>query len=253
MRRKLILEYGLALLCCGFGDISFALNESSQTKIKNSQLPINMPKSPDVSQKEIVDCGSIPLQDCIAAKHGFPKAQEALGYMYIAGDKVKQDYKEAAKWLGKAAKQNIPSAQYNLGLLYSEGKGVPEDEQQAFYWINKAAKKKYMQAEHELGVRYFKGIGTKQSYKKAFKWYQASAEHGNVNSQIVLGFMYALRKGVNFNPLKAYAWLTLGLENGEHEEDAKELQQVLYDHMNDNERQQSKKLAQNYLTKYKVS
>ncbi len=69
--------------------------------------------------------------------HGF--AQYYLGMMYLKGQGVEQDYKNASKWFRKASEKNIPQAQYKLGDLYYKGRGVPKDYEFAYVWFSVGA------------------------------------------------------------------------------------------------------------------
>jgi S1-C subfamily serine protease len=62
-----------------------------------------------------------------------------LGYTYLEGKGVEQDYKQAAYWYAKAAKRGDSLAQVNLGILYSKGLGVPKDYVKAYAWSNLSA------------------------------------------------------------------------------------------------------------------
>ena len=59
-----------------------------------------------------------------AADQGDVQAQLNLGFSYLVGQGVKQDYAEALKWYRKAAEQGYPAAQFNLGVMYYKGQGV---------------------------------------------------------------------------------------------------------------------------------
>jgi TPR repeat protein len=75
--------------------------------------------------------------------HGF--AQYYMGMMYMKGQGVEQDYKNAGKWFRKASEKNIPQAQYKLGDLYFKGRGVPKDYEYAYVWYSVGASH-----EHQL-------------------------------------------------------------------------------------------------------
>jgi TPR repeat protein len=47
----------------------------------------------------------------VEAEQGYAKAQYSLGVMYIRGQGVTQDYKEAFKWVTKAAEEGHEGAQ----------------------------------------------------------------------------------------------------------------------------------------------
>jgi TPR repeat protein len=68
-----------------------------------------------------------------------PYAQYYLGIMYLDGQGVAPDAKEAARWLRSAAEQGVAQAQYRLGRLYAEGRGVGKDLEEAYAWFGVAA------------------------------------------------------------------------------------------------------------------
>ena len=75
----------------------------------------------------------------LAAENGDASAQYTLGVMYISGNGVPQDAREAMKWFRLAAEQGQTGAQFNLGVGYAHGQGVRKNYIQAHKWINLAA------------------------------------------------------------------------------------------------------------------
>jgi hypothetical protein len=75
----------------------------------------------------------------IAADHGDPRAQYALGQMNDAGVGMPQDYEEAIKWWRRSADQGYAMAQCDLGIAYVHGKEVTQDFVRAHMWLNLAA------------------------------------------------------------------------------------------------------------------
>jgi TPR repeat protein len=53
------------------------------------------------------------------AERGSAGAQYNLGLTYYTGERVAQNYSEAAKWYRKSADQGHIDAQYNLGIMYA--------------------------------------------------------------------------------------------------------------------------------------
>jgi len=73
------------------------------------------------------------------AERGNADAQMKLGFLYVAGGGIPQDYGAAVKWFHLAADQGQANAQCFLGLMYFEGRGVPRDYVSAHMWLNSAA------------------------------------------------------------------------------------------------------------------
>jgi TPR repeat protein len=112
------------------------------------------------------------------AKQGNAVAQYFLGFMYLNGDGVTQDYKSAAKWYRLAAEQGYAGAQFSLGYLYEKGQRVPQD------------------------------------YKTAVKWYKLAAEQGNASAQGNLGAMYAFGMGVLKDYVYDHMWGNIAVSVG---------------------------------------
>jgi S1-C subfamily serine protease len=56
--------------------------------------------------------------------------------MYVKGQGVSRNYKEAAKWYRLSAEQGNASAQFKLGVMYEKGQGVPQYYALAHMWWN---------------------------------------------------------------------------------------------------------------------
>ena len=65
------------------------------------------------------------------AKQGDVKEQFDLALMYIDGDGVPKDVKEAARWLRLSADHGYARSQLLLSTMYLIGRGVPEDSSEA--------------------------------------------------------------------------------------------------------------------------
>jgi ankyrin repeat protein len=105
-----------------------------------------------------------------------------LGIMYLQGNGVPQNYKEAEKWFRKAAKKGIAAAQVNLGIMYLQGNGVPQDYKEAEQWFCKAAEHGDTSAQYMLGAIYVEGLGVTQDYIQAYMWLTVSIA-GSTNKQ----------------------------------------------------------------------
>ncbi|OPZ58790.1 MAG: putative beta-lactamase HcpC precursor [Deltaproteobacteria bacterium ADurb.Bin510] len=70
--------------------------------------------------------------------------------MYLNGEGLPQDFRQAADFFRRAAEQGDAPAQFSLGLMYGRGQGVPQDFDQAQAWIQKAADQGLLQAREFL-------------------------------------------------------------------------------------------------------
>lgn len=55
------------------------------------------------------------------AERGDAATQAYLGYCYLTGEGLGQNYVEALRWLQRAASQGVAAAQTNLAIMYQNG------------------------------------------------------------------------------------------------------------------------------------
>jgi TPR repeat protein len=140
------------------------------------------------------------------ANEGNAVAQNAIGFLYLNGWGVKQDFKDALQWFHKAAEQEDSRAQFNLGWMYYQGHGVPQDHAETARWYRKSADQGHPQAQTMLAALYAIGDGVPQDYAEAMKWYRRAAEQGNAVAQSSVGFMYVEGQGVPKDYAEAEKW-----------------------------------------------
>jgi TPR repeat protein len=91
----------------------------------------------------------------------------------------KGDYVTAAKEWRPLAEDGSAAAQRNMGYLYLDGHGVPQDYGEALMWIRRSAEQDDTEAQHDLGALYGAGKGVKRDYVQAYKWMNICAAKGN--------------------------------------------------------------------------
>lgn len=74
----------------------------------------------------------------VAAEAGLPSGQFALGYLYLDGFGVEKDPARGLALLEAAANQGFVVAALELGKLYMNGERLPRDQRQAVHWFCKA-------------------------------------------------------------------------------------------------------------------
>ena len=102
--------------------------------------------------------------------------------MYHNGLGVPKDYKLALKWFRKSAEQGNERAQHNLGVMYNKGEGVPKDYKLAVKWYRKSAEQGFAVAQYSLGIMYLEGKGVPQGYVLVHMWWNISGVNGNENA-----------------------------------------------------------------------
>ncbi len=167
---------------------------------------------------------SVPVDDReavkwfrLAADQKHAKAQNNLGAMYEAGRGVPQDYQEAARWFRLSAEQGLPQGQGNLGNAYRLGHGVAQDLAEAVKWYRLAAEQDYAAAQFNLAIAYKQGSGVPQNLTEAAKWYQRAAEQGDALAQYSLGIIYGTGQGVPQDYALAHFWFNLAASSGNPE------------------------------------
>jgi hypothetical protein len=128
---------------------------------------------------------------------------------------LKTDPGRAVAACSRLAAQGDVVAQYNLGLMYLAGQGVPQDDRQAARWFRVAAEHGDAPAQYYLGSIYQAGNGVNRDALEAAMWYRKAAEQGYVYAQSVLGFMYGNGEGVPTDYVEAYLWLSLAAAAGD--------------------------------------
>lgn len=98
----------------------------------------------------------------------------ALGHYYLEGipdSPVKANPSRASEMYSYAAMYfGDPDAQYHLARLYLDGNGVPRDPKQAARWLGLAASKGQHQAQAVLGRMLFKGEHVPRQAARGLMW-----------------------------------------------------------------------------------
>jgi hypothetical protein len=121
-----------------------------------------------------------------AAERGDSVAQGRLGYLYMNGKGVPQDYGESARWYRKAAEQGHAGGEYWLGYLCETGQGVQQNSGEAARWYRKAAEQGDAEAQKRLALLYLQGRGVAKDPREAEKWYRKAAGQGDADAQSAL-------------------------------------------------------------------
>ena len=116
-------------------------------------------------------------------EQGDADSQNFLGYLYMTGTGVSQDYAEAMKLFQKAAEQGNAKALCNIGQLHEAGCGVPQDHAEALKWFRKSADLEYAPAQFIIGY----DNATNNNFEEAAKWFILAADQGDLTAQYNLG------------------------------------------------------------------
>ena len=149
------------------------------------------------------------------AQAGDINAERSLGVMYLQGNGVSRDPRQAFAWFKKAADGGNRDAAYQLALMYEAGRGVPRDATQATAWYRKAALLGDVDAEVKAGIAYENGSGVDASMDQGIFWYRKAAEQGSAWAQNRLGWLYGMGKGVTRDDTQAMRYFRQAADQGD--------------------------------------
>lgn len=94
-----------------------------------------------------------------AAKHGHAESEVHIAMLFKRGQRVRQDFEKAIKYLRKAIEDDYgyDVAPFEMGMMYYQGRGVPLDFPKAEELFVKAGNLGNVDAKRSLGVMYRNG------------------------------------------------------------------------------------------------
>ena len=129
------------------------------------------------------------------AEQGDRWAQNELGFWYVNGYGVQQDFEKAVKWFEKAADNDLAVGQFNLALCYIKGEGTAKDMGKAISYLQKSANQNCSKAELDLGCLLIEGVGVVADKEKAKYWLEKAAYQGMPEAMFILGDLYLEEEG----------------------------------------------------------
>jgi TPR repeat protein len=118
----------------------------------------------------------------------------ALGHYYLDGipkTAVKADPERAREMFGYAASYfRDPDAQYYLARLYLDGNGVPADPRQAARWFGLSAQKGQCQAQAMLGAMLFSGEHVPRQAARGLMWLTVAKDNARTTDQAWVAKLY---------------------------------------------------------------
>jgi TPR repeat protein len=139
------------------------------------------------------------------------KAEYNIGCIYLNGNGVKANSKEAIKWFTKASTKNNCDAVFNLACIHDRGHGVPKNIKEALKWYKKAAELGSFDAQYNVGCLYIKLDYPKELVLDCFF---KAATAGHKHAQYNLGLIYLNGCSVETDISKAKEWFTKALNKG---------------------------------------
>lgn len=150
----------------------------------------------------------------LSASQGFDIAMYRLGKIYLQGDIIGKDIRQALFWLHKADEKNNQFAQYLLGKLYSEGEEIAVNYTLAEVMFHKAATQGSPYAKYSLAKMHLKCQAQHSDIAYAVQLLTEAAEQGNQWAEYQLGKMYLYGQGVEKNYELAVILLSSSADKG---------------------------------------
>ena len=110
-----------------------------------------------------------------------PRAMNLLGDLYRKGvpSLIEPNFDESVRLFSQAKDLGFLDAQGNLGVLYIYGQGVPKDEKQAVALFKDGAEKGNPLCMYFYAMCFDGGVGVSQDRRAAREWYVRAAKGGN--------------------------------------------------------------------------
>lgn len=140
------------------------------------------------SKAVTTDWSKLPLEDVRkAAEQGDSSARFHIGWRLELGDRVPQDYAEAAVHYRMAAEQGHAMAQNNLGNILQQGLGVQRDLSEAVEWFRRSAEQGEPYGQANLGWLHYSGRGLEKNREQAEYWFRKAANQEFAYAQYMMG------------------------------------------------------------------
>ncbi len=146
-----------------------------------------------------------------AADAGLPDAQTMVGNLYLQGEGVTRDVKQAIHYLTLATKQDAGSAFLSLASIYEEGTGVSKDLSKAEAYYQQALPFGSRSAQVSYADFLCYQRGDQESFARAVEHYKIAANVLSTESMARLATIYANGYGVPTDKVKSQFWLNKAL------------------------------------------
>lgn len=163
-------------------------------------------------------------RDSKEAKHWYSKADEfgfipathLMGEIYEYGYAGEKSLPKAVSYFKKAGTVGYAPSQYELGvILYNGGDGVAQDPKQAAQWLLEAAKRGHPGALYAVGRMYDLGEILPQDSQKAIVYYKEAALKGQPEAENAMGLYFYTGEIVAKDLVIARKWFELAAKQGE--------------------------------------
>ncbi len=120
-----------------------------------------------------------------AAHAGYRDAVLAMGWYYLGGVGVAQDYEKAEKWYRKSARHGEPKAMFSLGRIFY----IKKDYVESLLWFNRAVAADHSRSIYWVGKHYWYGQSVPTDRKEAMRLFHLAASQKVIAARRVLKFL----------------------------------------------------------------
>jgi serine/threonine protein kinase/TPR repeat protein len=150
-----------------------------------------------------------------SAAKGVAEAMIETGLMYLHGDSVPQDAREAESWFMKARAANDPNGLLILGECYIAARGVKQDIPKAVQLLQDASNHNSGEAKNLLGKMYFHGMeGFPVNRQNALELFRQAKDLNCPEAFYNLGIANLASHNPNMNAGRAAVFFKRGAELG---------------------------------------
>ena len=126
-----------------------------------------------------------------------------LGYIYLNGKYIKQDFNKAIHYFTLAADQNDPDAQLLLGACYLYGNNIHVDINKAIYYLTLSANHNNSAAQYAIGMLYLYKYNDRNRVLKGLDFLIQSSKNCFPKAYFPVAYFYHEGKYVNKDIKKA--------------------------------------------------
>ncbi len=136
-----------------------------------------------------------------------PRALDAMGCLYMTGNGVEKDMKEALNMFRKAADTGSMESCYRLGMCYMQGNGVEKSNAEAAKLFRKAKELGHNESTALLGSILLAGEGVEKNEAEGLECLRIAADGGSVMAARNLGIANLRALGMEENIETAVKYL----------------------------------------------
>jgi uncharacterized protein len=125
-----------------------------------------------------------------AAHAGYRDAILAMGWYYLGGVGVSQDYEKAEKWYRKSARHGEPKAMFSLGRIFY----MKHDYLESLVWFRRAAEAGHDRSLYWIGRHHWYGQSVPQDRKEAMRFFHLAASKHVLAAKRILKFLSRRKK-----------------------------------------------------------